>query len=39
MTQTFAQVQTLLEDLDFPADKDTIVQHAMAQGAGRTQRR
>jgi hypothetical protein len=27
-TDTFARVQTLLEDLDFPADKDTIVRHA-----------
>jgi hypothetical protein len=33
MTQTFAEVQTLLEDLDFPADKDTIVQHAITHGA------
>ncbi len=25
---TFTHVQELLEDLDFPADKDTIVAHA-----------
>jgi uncharacterized protein DUF2795 len=31
-TDTFAEVQTLLEDLDFPADKDTIVQHATGRG-------
>jgi hypothetical protein len=29
---TFAEVQTLLEDLDFPADKDTIVSHATERG-------
>jgi Protein of unknown function (DUF2795) len=33
MTQnTFAEVQTLLEDLDFPADKDAIVAHAEQRG-------
>jgi Protein of unknown function (DUF2795) len=25
---TFTEVQSLLDDLDFPADKDTIVSHA-----------
>ena len=30
---TFAEVQTLLEDLDFPADKDDIVRHAEQRGA------
>jgi hypothetical protein len=30
---TFAEVQTLLEDLDFPADKDRIVAHATGRGA------
>jgi hypothetical protein len=30
---TFAEVQTLLEDLDFPADKDRIVAHATERGA------
>ena len=29
---TFAEVQTLLQDLDFPADKDAIVQHAQQRG-------
>jgi hypothetical protein len=33
-TDTFAEVQTLLEDLDFPADKDAIVRHAEQRGAG-----
>jgi hypothetical protein len=33
-TDTFAEVQTLLEDLDFPADKDAIVRHAENRGAG-----
>jgi hypothetical protein len=32
-TDTFAEVQTLLEDLDFPADKDAIVRHATERGA------
>jgi hypothetical protein len=32
-TNTFAEVQSLLENLDFPADKDDIVQHAVGQGA------
>jgi hypothetical protein len=32
-TDTFAEVQTLLEDLDFPADKDAIVRHAERRGA------
>jgi len=31
---TFAEVQALLEDLDFPADKDAIVAHATGRGAG-----
>lgn len=31
----FADVQKLLEDLDFPADKETIVAHAEAR-AGRS---
>jgi hypothetical protein len=30
---TFAEVQTLLENLDFPADKDRIVAHATGRGA------
>lgn len=30
---TFADVQTLLEDLDFPADKEQIVAHASGRGA------
>ncbi|HEY0533210.1 MAG TPA: DUF2795 domain-containing protein [Actinoplanes sp.] len=30
---TFSEVQALLEDLDFPADKDHIVAHAAARGA------
>jgi aerobic carbon-monoxide dehydrogenase small subunit len=30
---TFSEVQTLLEDLDFPADKEHIVAHAEARGA------
>lgn len=29
---TFADVQSLLGDLDFPADKDAIVQHATRRG-------
>ena len=29
---TFAEVQTLLQDLDFPADKDAIVEHARQRG-------
>ncbi|GIF41750.1 DUF2795 domain-containing protein [Actinoplanes xinjiangensis] len=32
-TDTFAEVQELLEDLDFPADKDDIVRHATGRGA------
>jgi Protein of unknown function (DUF2795) len=32
-TDTFTEVQTLLDDLDFPADKDAIVQHATERGA------
>jgi hypothetical protein len=32
-TDTFAEVQALLEDLDFPADKDAIVRHATGRGA------
>jgi hypothetical protein len=31
--ETFTEVQELLDDLDFPADKDAIVAHA-AQRAG-----
>jgi hypothetical protein len=31
-TDTFAEVQALLEDLDFPADKDTVVRHAEQRG-------
>ena len=30
---TFAEVQGLLDDLDFPADKDSIVAHAVERGA------
>ena len=30
MTKTFTEVQTLLQDLDFPADKDAVVRHAEA---------
>ena len=29
---TFAEVQSLLEDLDFPAEKDAIVRHAEQKG-------
>jgi hypothetical protein len=29
---TFSEVQTLLQDLDFPADKDAIVEHARQRG-------
>ncbi len=29
---TFAEVQSLLEDLDFPADKEAIVKHAVERG-------
>ncbi|MEV6851448.1 DUF2795 domain-containing protein [Actinoplanes sp. NPDC051411] len=29
----FSEVQTLLEDLDFPAERDHIVAHAEARGA------
>ncbi len=29
---TFAEVQSLLEDLDFPADKEAIVNHAAERG-------
>ncbi|WP_374272928.1 DUF2795 domain-containing protein [Actinoplanes sp. M2I2] len=29
---TFAEVQELLNDLDFPADKDAIVEHAERRG-------
>ncbi len=29
---TFAEVQSLLEDLDFPADKEAIVKHAAERG-------
>jgi hypothetical protein len=32
-TDTFTEVQNLLDDLDFPADKDTIVRHAVERGA------
>jgi hypothetical protein len=32
-SDTFSEVQTLLEDLDFPADRDHIVAHAEARGA------
>ena len=32
-TETFTEVQRLLEDLDFPADKDAIVRHATGRGA------
>jgi len=32
-SNTFAEVQELLEDLDFPADKDAIVAHATGRGA------
>jgi hypothetical protein len=31
-TNTFAEVQALLEDLDFPADKDAVVRHAEERG-------
>jgi hypothetical protein len=31
--KTFTDVQVLLEDLDFPADKDRIVEHAVARAA------
>ena len=34
-TDTFAEVQALLADLDFAADKDTIVRHATEHGAPR----
>ena len=30
---TFAKVQDLLDDLDFPADKDAVVAHATQRGA------
>jgi Protein of unknown function (DUF2795) len=30
---TFSEVQTLLDDLDFPADKEQIVTHATGRGA------
>jgi hypothetical protein len=30
---TFTEVQHLLEDLDFPADKDAIVAHVAQRGA------
>lgn len=30
---TFSEVEALLEDLDFPAEKDHIVAHAEARGA------
>ena len=29
-TNTFTEVQNLLQDLDFPADKEAIVRHAEA---------
>lgn len=32
-TDTFSEVQKLLDDLEFPADKDAIVHHAMGRGA------
>ncbi len=32
MSQTFTEVQNLLQDLDFPADKDAIVRHAEERG-------
>jgi hypothetical protein len=32
-SDTFSEVQTLLEDLDFPAEKEHIVAHAEARGA------
>lgn len=32
-SDTFSEVQALLEDLDFPADKEHIVAHAEARGA------
>ena len=32
-TDTFTEVQNLLDDLDFPADKDAIVRHATGRGA------
>jgi hypothetical protein len=36
MTDTaFRQIQSLLEDLDFPADKEAIVEHATGKGADR----
>jgi hypothetical protein len=31
---TFSEVQALLDGLDFPAEKDHIIAHAEAQGAG-----
>ena len=34
MTQTFTVIQKLLDDLDFPADKDQIVAHATERGGG-----
>ena len=30
--QTFTDIQELLDDLDFPADKDAIVAHATSRG-------
>jgi hypothetical protein len=33
-TDTFAEVLALLDDLDFPADKDAVVRHAEQRGAG-----
>jgi hypothetical protein len=32
-TDAFTEVQDLLDDLDFPADKDAIVRHAVGRGA------
>jgi uncharacterized protein DUF2795 len=31
---TFTEIQDLLDDLDFPADKDQIVDHAESRGGG-----
>ena len=33
--ETFTDIQGLLDDLDFPADKDQIVEHATGRGADR----
>jgi hypothetical protein len=32
--KTFTEIQDLLDDLDFPADKDQIVAHATERGGG-----